>query len=119
MEMKRRAVILTIASFGLAGCRDFGSADCPSDLRARFAPTDTAIAVNDDFVASVQLFGCAGTKKLSDSFVWRTQDSSVATVDSVTGHVSGRNAGETRITATARQYGVVGGLRVVVQAPVP
>ncbi len=92
---------------------------CTDELRVHFTPVDTTILTGEGFIASVQLATCGGAVALADAFTWHSQDASVATVDSLTGHVTGRGAGETRVTATGKSFGSVGGLRISVRPAGP
>jgi hypothetical protein len=92
---------------------------CTDELRVQFTPVDTTILVGEGFTASVQLATCGGAVSLADAFTWHSQDPSIATVDSLTGHVIGRSAGETRVTATGKSFGSVGGPLISVRAAGP
>ncbi len=95
----------------LAACAD---PICTMELGIRYVPGDTTIAVGQSFTASVALSSCGGREHPSDVFTWRAQDTTVVTVDSKTGRVTGRAPGETWVEATGQTYGFVGGPHVVV-----
>jgi uncharacterized protein YjdB len=84
------------------------------ELGVRYVPGDPSIAVGESFTASVQLSSCGGREHPSDIFTWRARDTTVVTVDSTTGRVTGRAPGQTWVEATGRTYGFVGGPRVTV-----
>ena len=90
---------------------------CPADLRVKFTPTDTTIAVGQHFTAHVALSGCGGTQTLVDEITWTSQNPGVASAQQTTGFVTGVAAGATPILATGRTYGALGGLHVVVTSP--
>ena len=109
---------LFVAPIALGACTDSLTMACPRDLLVDAIPADTTITVGASFTASVVLSSCRGRQLLSDTFVWHARDSAVVSVDSVTGRITGRSAGETWVDATGQKYGTVGGPRVVV-VPVP
>lgn len=77
---------------------------CPSDLRESMSPRDTAIAPGEQFTARLTLLGCYGTKVLSDTITYTSEDLSVAVVGTTTGIVTGVNPGTTRIRARSVHY---------------
>jgi len=104
-------VLLAVVS----GCRDRGPLEvCTDELRVHFTPADTSILIGQVFTASVQLASCGGAGRLSDAFVWQSENAAVATVDAQSGEVVARGPGLTRITANGERYGSVGGLLISV-----
>jgi hypothetical protein len=113
------ATILTLLAL-TSGCRDRGPLGvCTDELRVHFAPADTSILVGQGFTAAVQLATCGGAVRLSDAFLWQSENTAVATVDAQSGQVVARSPGDTRITAKGERYGSVGGMfiSVVVSPP--
>ncbi len=117
--MGHRSSVLAMIACTVAGAcvADSSLAVCTDELRVRFTPADTTIVLSQAFTASVRLSTCGGARSLSDTFTWASEDTSVATVDSRTGRVTGRGLGETHIAARGQRYGVLGGLRVAVGMP--
>lgn len=76
---------------------------CTDDLMIKYTPRDTVVAVGQTYQATIELFGCRGSKKLSDMFSWASTDTTVVTV--ITGPTFlGDNAGQ-RAIVTARAPG--------------
>jgi len=116
LSMRMLALTLVI----LAACRaDSQTTACTDELRVQFAPADTAILPGAAFTASVQLATCGGAQLLTDAFIWHSEDSTIASVDSLSGLVFGVALGTTRIGATGRRFGPVGTLKVSVVTEVP
>ena len=106
-----RAILLALIVFS-ARCPS--GVVCPADLRVKFTPADTTIAVGQHFTAQVALSGCGGTQTLVDEITWTSESPGIASAQQTTGFVTGVAAGDTRILATGRTYGAVGGIHVVV-----
>ena len=102
--------VLVIATVLASAC---GSV-CTLELGVHSTPADTTIRVGEAFTPSVQLSSCGGERVLSDVFTWRSDSSSIATVESATGRVVGQSAGETRIAGTSERYGAHAEVRVTV-----
>jgi hypothetical protein len=100
---------------GLVSCNLIATG-CDADLQIRVSPTSRAIIVGETFIASMELYGCGGEKRLSDTIWWQSADSSVAAVDSASGRVQGRAPGATRVEAQSSYYGARGVVDVVVRA---
>jgi len=82
--------ILALTPLIMAACRaDSQTTACTDELRVQFAPADTAILPGAAFTASVQLATCGGAHLLTDAFIWHSEDSTIATVDSLSGLVVG------------------------------
>lgn len=101
------AALVTAMSAAAAACSraDDTPTVCPSDLRFVTTPTTRTVRSGESFVAQAQAFGCAGTKLLDEIFVWRSDDSTIARVDSVSGLITGRSPGSTLVRAFGRRYG--------------
>ena len=95
-------------------CSDSLTMACTRELLVSLVPADTTIVVGESFTASVALSSCGGRQHLSDTFVWEARDSTVVSVNSATGRITGRSPGETWVYATGDSYGTVGGSYVVV-----
>jgi hypothetical protein len=94
-------------------CADFNT--CSNQINQKFLPTDTAIAVGEQFTAQVLVTTCDGRQILSSLPTWHSQDPSVASVDSSTGRVTGNTLGETLISATGSFYSIKGSIHVQVR----
>ena len=101
------AFVLGLTSVALAACSSSSpvSTVCPSDLRFEVTPSTRTVRVGEQFTAHATAFGCAGTERLSDAWVWHALDTTVVRVDSLAGTISGRAVGSTLVFPTGRQYG--------------
>lgn len=89
---------------------------CPADLRFSWSPRDTTITVGDQFTIQFSLFGCAGTKRLTDdSLTFTSSNPAIATVERTTGVVTGIAPGADTVAVTAPQYDVGADVVVIVQ----
>ncbi len=87
---------------------------CNSDLRMTLSPVDTSIAVGQSFRAQMVLKTCSGTKVVPESYLYSSQDSTIAQVDTA-GMVTGRRTGTTSIHIQAVQVGLRADVTVVVR----
>lgn len=71
-----------------------------------------SLRVGDAFTPVAAAFTCGGAQLLAEVWVWKTADSTVASVDSLSGRITARSAGTTRVTPTGRRYS--GGMPVTV-----
>jgi hypothetical protein len=110
---------LAIAAFTIAatlwGCSSPTATACTDEVLVRPVPGDTTLSVGQQFTAHVFLSTCGGTRQLTDSFTWTSQDSTVARVDRFTGVAIGVASGRTRLLATGTAYGQVGGSSITVR----
>lgn len=119
-----RSLTVWLSSLALTACAFMGackstSGACARNLLARFDPSDTTIAIGRQFRASVELWGCDGTVRLSDVITWRSENLGVVTVDSVSGLVSAIGLGQVRVTARGQVYPVPGSISVSVRSGTP
>jgi len=120
MTRNHSAATVLVLLAVVSGCRDRGPLGvCTDELRVHFTPADTSILIGQVFTASVQLASCGGAVRLSDAFVWQSENAAVATVDAQSGEVVARGPGQTRITANGERYGSVGGLLISVVVSPP
>ena len=113
---RRTAPLLMAGAVALLGCRE--ATVCPADLRVRVTPADRTVAVGESFTATAEAFGCGGTERLPETWVWTTVDVDVdvVEVDSLTGRITGRMPGTAFVGVRGRTYGPSGaGVRVTVQ----
>ncbi len=75
-------------------------------MEIHISPGDTTISVGQQFAAMVHLFGCHGTLPLTDTFTWHSQDTTVATVDSTSGIVTGVGHGHTLVFPNGKHYSI-------------
>ena len=112
--MKR--VIIGIAVLGVLGiaCSGLTSGDCADDLRWQNDPVDTTIAVGRDFQARMILTTCGGRRTVADILTWRSEDTTVATVNPTTGLVTAMAPGQTRLIAHGQTVPDLPGTRITV-----
>ena len=104
--------VLLMTSLAMAGC-DQPTA-CTTELGIAFGPSDTTIAVTQQFRARLEFTSCGGRERWNGSPVWRSQDPDIATVDSSSGLVTGRSPGQTTILGHDPYEEVDGTVRVTV-----
>lgn len=90
---------------------------CTDDLSWRLTPRERTLRVGESFTPELALFGCRGSKRLSDVVTWGTEDEGVVAVDAATGRVAALAAGQATVTASAAHYGVRDAVHVTVAAP--
>ena len=110
--MKRRVVwlasFLAIGSCGLLPC----GAD---DLDIRFVPSEVTLVVGQTQTSRLELGACHFNRTVSDRITWTSDEPAVASVDSLSGQITGRSAGSTTVRARGDTYGYLGGVHVTVQ----
>jgi hypothetical protein len=88
---------------------------CDADLQMRVSPTERTLAVGESFTARLQFLGCGGTRPVSDVITWSATDTAVVRVDSTSGLVIGRRAGQTRVVGSGRKYGTGASIPITVR----
>jgi hypothetical protein len=85
-------------------------------LRFGVVPAERVLGVGETFTATAEAYGCLGSKRLTETWVWRTADTAVVAVDSLAGRITGRAPGVALVGVRGRTYGDVGmGVRVTVR----
>jgi uncharacterized protein YjdB len=103
----------------VAGCRDTSapqtesSVDCTLQLPS-VSPPSATVHPGDTLRANVQVNPCL---QLTTTFLWRTSDTNVATVDSVAGLVRAKAIGRTSILAVATANPQIVGAMALTVAP--
>jgi len=115
MLVGRSLGVLLFGAFATSACT--GDYECTMELAVYLSPRDTTIAVADTFTPAIGLSGCGGREQLSDRFSWHSEDTTLASVDSVTGTVTGRWPGETFVQVAGEHYGALGAVHVAVINP--
>jgi hypothetical protein len=108
-------VILTSATLASCGGAAAATAACPSDLRFTASPRDTVIGPGEQFTARLLLFGCAGTRALSDTLTFESLDLDVVAVGKTSGTVIGVRPGLAAVRVTAKHYHVSWDIGVTVR----
>jgi hypothetical protein len=90
---------------------------CTDDLSWRLTPRERTLRVGESFTPELALFGCRGSRRLSDVVTWATENGDVVAVDAATGRVAALAAGQATVTASAAHYGVRDAVHVTVTAP--
>jgi uncharacterized protein YjdB len=108
----RDTLVLAVSVLLLAdGC---GPTNCTSELNFTIVPTAASIAVGQSVVTSMILTSCGGREHLADTFRWHSSAPAIASVDSLTGRVTGVAVGQATIMISALLYGVSGSMPVTV-----
>jgi uncharacterized protein YjdB len=102
-----------VAGLVVTACSDFQQ--CSSQINQKFLPADTTIGVGEQFTAQVLVTTCDGRQILNSSPTWHSTDPAIASVDSLTGRVTGDGQGQTTITATGGFYTLKGNIPVTVK----
>jgi hypothetical protein len=76
-----------------------GLGHCTDELGMRPDPAERTIRPGESFVAGLELSSCGGRKRWRPVVIWRAEDTLVVTVDSLSGRVTGRAAGQTYLVA--------------------
>lgn len=106
MPRALHTVAFGITTAAFAACSSSPvSTVCPSDLRFEVTPSTRTVRIGEQFTAQVTAFGCAGTERLSDTWIWSAVDTTVVRVDSLSGTIGGRAVGSTLVFPTGRRYG--------------
>ena len=87
---------------------------CTAELRVRVTPASLDLSVGESTCVTVALSTCGGSKKLSDTFSWSAQDTTIVRVDTATSRITGRLPGSTFVTGAGKVYGQVAYVPVTV-----
>jgi Bacterial Ig-like domain (group 2) len=109
--MRRLLVVLPCAV--LASCVGLG--DCTDELGISIKPTASTLAVGQTVSPTVRLSSCGGREHFTDAFTWRTADSAVVAVDSLSGRISARAPGVAHVEVRGARYGQLGEVVVTVR----
>ena len=112
---KHRLLIGLVAVLALGGCSGTTDTVCPADLRWTISPRDTTIAVGQNFRVQFELFGCAGTQRLTDSITFTSSNPATAAANLSTGVITGITTGTATVRAMAHRFHVFGDVIVRVQ----
>jgi hypothetical protein len=108
MSPRIRYAFLLVAALSVAGSAagcGLITTGCDADLGMRVSPTEKTLAVGESFTATLQFLGCGGTRSLRDVIIWSATDTAVVRVDSQSGLVTGRRAGQTQVIGSGKTYG--------------
>ena len=112
--MPTRQAFILIASVLLLvnGCEHTA---CTQELNFTMVPTAASIAVGQSVTTSMVLTSCGGREHLVDTYRWHSSAPAVASVDSLTGWVTGVAAGQATITISALLIGISGEVPIMVR----
>jgi hypothetical protein len=105
------AVAMALVMATGTACKS-ATSGCTGATPVRVVPTDTTLALNKSFTATVAISSCDVPG--SNVVTWRSTNPLIAAVESQTGRVTGLSVGETRILATSQRYGELGPINVFV-----
>ena len=107
--------VLLIPSFALVATA--AACGCKATLSWRLEPHEQSLKTGESFTASMQFFsGCVTAKTVRDEISWRSTDSNVVHVDSLTGRATALRPGVADVVPTGKRYGAVDRVRVTVNA---
>jgi hypothetical protein len=81
------------------------SVSCTLELIVAFAPSPFILGVGESGNASLRLISCGGQLQTTGPYIWSSQNPAIASVDPVTGLVTGVSVGQTVLSAKHAQYG--------------
>jgi len=110
-----RFTLVGILTLGGMGCGSSAvTTVCTLELRGVFSPADTTISVGQHFPASLTILTCGGGAVVRDTVTWKSVDSSVVTVDALTGVVTAVGVGRASLLAMTHSSGTFEGSNIVV-----
>ena len=115
----RRELIVAALCCSAAACVGDGEVGCTAELVVQLSETERTVAVGERFTPRVQLYGCGGRERVSDTFTWRAEDARIVAVDAVRGTVTGLAPGRTLVAVRGTAYGELDIIRVSVRARAP
>ena len=104
--MRKSLIVLVLAAIGATACGD--RITCAGVALVRVSPLDTTITVGAGFVARYQEGGTCSDASQAEyrdvPVIWRTSDTTIVRLDSVTGQVIGRTIGNASIVVADRAF---------------
>ena len=104
----RRGRVVAILAFAIAlpAC-DLFTQVCTDELNWAVSDTEIVVRIGDSETVSVVASTCGGRESLPTEMSWTSSDPSVASVDPLSGEISGVAVGDTRVTGVdGGTYGV-------------
>ena len=99
-------ILLALAAASAIACGD--KITCAGVGLVRVSPRDTTIALGASFIARYQEGGTCSDESHGTyhdvSVVWRTADTAVVRLDSLTGRVTGRTVGDAALSIADRAF---------------
>ena len=82
-----------------AACSDDALLPCPSDIRTTVSISKASLRVGETATATTTALICGGTQSAVYEWRYRVEDTTVARVDSISGLITARTIGSTRLFA--------------------
>lgn len=99
MSPSIRFTVVVFSTLGVTACDGFPFATgCTLELGMQLTPSAATIAVGESITPKLELTSCSGRKRWTPTVVWRTTDTAVVTVDSISGRTIGRASGMAQVT---------------------
>ena len=97
-----RAIALPFILGTVAGCDALMPGDCINLVEYRVTPPTRGIRVGESYTAALEVRGnvCSGKFSIVSNARWQSADTTVASVDSLSGRITGRRTGVTQIRAS-------------------
>ena len=96
-SLRACALVLGAATIGCGASGGAAPARACADTVTVVTPANTTIVVGQSFIAKAEVFTCATTQRIEDSFSWSTRNGDVAVIHEQTKIVVGTGPGTTYI----------------------
>ncbi|MGH7483022.1 MAG: Ig-like domain-containing protein [Longimicrobiales bacterium] len=107
MSRATTAVAIVMVVSLVASCGFLAGEACTDDLSWRVTPTEATLDVGESTTVKAEALGCGGTEPLEEDMRWSSEDPSVASVDPITGLITGHAEGSTTVTGEdLGRYGI-------------
>ena len=100
--------------FVLGGCYP---TFCTFELEERLDPKAVTLAVGESVTPTVELYTCGGSKTVTDTFVWTSENPQVASVERTVGKITALSEGQTDVEVLAKKTEITQTVTVTVVAP--
>ena len=85
---------------------------CTRELRTTITPASAILRVGESVTPSFELSTCGGRQQLTDVFRWRSLDSLVVRVDSLSGRATAVAPGRTYVVVSGAFYGLLANMLI-------
>ena len=112
----RRLSVILVTVITAAGCDLLTGDDCSAEVKFDVSPTIVVVAPAQSATPTIRATSCGGREELAvPDWRFTSSDSMIATVDSISGRITGRRLGQTYVTARSRERGFTALVNVTVQ----
>ena len=78
---------------------------CTLDIDVHISPWEPTIKVGEKLTPTVELLTCGGLKRFTDTYIWTSEDPSVAMVNPTSGLITARAPGQVWLQLKGAMYG--------------